>query len=83
MTVTERSTHITKENIWKKPDWRQQIADGKSQALAYWQNKMRQAIPPRPPKDDEPIITISRIFQLRPGASEQGPAMGDPAQAQY
>ncbi len=53
MTVTERSTHITKENIWQKPDWQQQIADGKPQALAYWQNKMRQAIPPRPPKDDE------------------------------
>lgn len=53
MSGTEPSTYIKKDNIWPKPNWEQQISDGKSQALAYWQNKMRQAIPPRPPGDDE------------------------------
>lgn len=53
MSATERDIYVKKENIWPKPNWEQQIADGKPQGLAYWQNKMRQAIPPKPPGASE------------------------------
>lgn len=52
MTDVERSALVKKENIWLKPDWAKLIADGTLQSIAYWQSKMRQAIPPRPPKTD-------------------------------
>ena len=53
MNDLERKNHIKKDNIWVKPNWEQIIAEGTPQGLAYWQNKMRQSIPPRPPADDE------------------------------
>ena len=53
MNDMERKTHIKKDNIWLKPDWEQLIADGTPQGVAYWQNKMRQAVPPLPANDTE------------------------------
>ncbi len=53
MNDMERKTHIKKDNIWLKPDWAKIVSGGTPQGVAYWQNKMRQAIPPHPPKDDE------------------------------
>lgn len=53
MNDMERKTHIKKDNIWLRPDWIKVVADGTPQCVAYWQNKMRQAVPPRPEKDDE------------------------------
>lgn len=53
MNAMERKSNIKKDNIWVKPDWEQLIKDGTPQAVAYWQNKMRQSLPPRPPADDE------------------------------
>lgn len=53
MNAMERNSNIKKDNIWLKPDWEKLIADGTPQSVAYWQNKMRQAIPPKPLKADE------------------------------
>lgn len=53
MNSMERKSNIKKDNIWLRPDWTKVIADGTPQCVAYWQNLMRQAIPPRPPSDDE------------------------------
>lgn len=66
MTDLERSTYVKKDNIWLKPDWEALIADGTPQAVAYWQNKMRQAIPPKPPgaskeEQDNYVSVVSRI----------------------
>lgn len=48
MNDLERTIYVKKENIWIKPDWEQMIKDGTPQALAYWMNLMRQALPPKP-----------------------------------
>lgn len=48
MTDVERSMLVRKENIWLKPDWVKLIAEGTPQGVAYWQNKMRQSLPPKP-----------------------------------
>ncbi len=53
MNVMERKSNIKKDNIWLRPDWTKVIAEGTPQCVAYWQNLMRQAIPPRPSSDDE------------------------------
>ena len=53
MNAMERKSNIKKDNIWLRPDWTQVIADGTPQCVAYWQNLMRQSIPPRPPADNE------------------------------
>ena len=55
MNDLERSTNIKKDNIWLKPDWEEIIADGIPQCVAYWQNKMRQAIPPKPASGDKTV----------------------------
>lgn len=49
MNEMERETHIKKDNIWIRPDWEKVVAEGTPQAVAYWQNEMRKAIPPKPP----------------------------------
>lgn len=48
MTELERETHVTKDNVWPRPNWENVIADGTPQVVAYWQNEMRKAIPPKP-----------------------------------
>ena len=55
MNDLERSTNIKKDNIWLKPDWEEIIADGIPQCVAYWQDKMRQAIPPKPASGDKTV----------------------------
>lgn len=62
MNAMERKSNIKKENIWIRPDWVQVIADGTPQCVAYWQNLMRQSIPPRPPSDEE--ITQNRYVRI-------------------
>lgn len=49
MSDVERESFVKKENVWPKPDWVKEVEAGKSQALAFWQNEMRKAIPPLPP----------------------------------
>ena len=53
MNDLERKNHVKKDNIWIRPNWEQAIAEGTPQSVAYWQNKMRQAIPPKPPVETE------------------------------
>lgn len=53
MTDLERENLVKKDNIWLRPDWEKLIKDGTPQVVAYWQNEMRKAIPPRPNKADE------------------------------
>lgn len=48
MTDLERETYVKKDNVWPRPNWEEVIANGTPQAVAYWQNKVRQAIPPKP-----------------------------------
>lgn len=55
MTDLERQNHVKKDNIWIRPNWEQLISDGVPQSVAYWQNKMRQAIPPKPPANTEEV----------------------------
>lgn len=55
MNEMERATHVKKDNIWIKPDWEKLIAEGTPQAVAYWQNKMRQSLPPKPPEATEEV----------------------------
>lgn len=66
MNELERETHVKKDNIWIKPNWEKLIADGTPQAVAYWQSKMRQSLPPKPPSASEDVqrnyvSVISRI----------------------
>lgn len=66
MTVTERRELITKDNIWPKPDWEKLIEEGTPRTLAYWQNKMRAAVPPKPSNttkesQDNYVSVISRL----------------------
>lgn len=53
MTDLERQNHVKKDNVWIRPDWEKLIAEGVPQGIAYWQNKMRQAVPPKPPANTE------------------------------
>lgn len=53
MNDLERKNHVKKDNIWIRPNWEQVIAEGTPQSVAYWQNKMRQSIPPKPPTETE------------------------------
>ena len=53
MTDLERESHIKKDNIWLKPDWVALVSKGTPQGVAYWQNKMRQSLPPKPPANDQ------------------------------
>lgn len=53
MNDMERSTYVKKDNIWIKPNWEKLVAEGTPQTVAYWQNKMRQVLPPKPQKGDE------------------------------
>lgn len=48
MNEAEQKSFVKKDNIWPRPDWTQLIIDGTPQAVAYWQNEMRKAIPPKP-----------------------------------
>lgn len=48
MNDVERDSYVKKDNVWIKPNWEQLVADGVPQGVAYWQNKMRQSIPPKP-----------------------------------
>ena len=52
MTDVERSTLVKKENVWIKPNWIKLISEGTPQSVAYWQSKMRQALPPKPNRTD-------------------------------
>lgn len=67
MNDLERNTYVKKDNIWIKPDWEKLIADGTPQTVAYWQSKMRQSLPPKPPKSDEETLQkyVSVISQVR------------------
>lgn len=67
MNDFERQSHIKKDNIWIKPDWQKLVSDGIPQGVAYWQNKMRQSIPPKPEKDDEYWQTnyVNVVGQIR------------------
>ena len=53
MTDVERVDFIKKDNVWPRPDWVKIVQEGTPQVVAYWQNKMRQSIPPKPPKADK------------------------------
>lgn len=53
MNELERETYVKKDNVWPRPNWEEVIANGTPQAVAYWQNKMRQAIPPKPAGSSE------------------------------
>lgn len=53
MNDVERASYIKKDNVWIRPDWVKVVAEGTPQAVAYWQNEMRKAIPPRPPEASE------------------------------
>ena len=53
MTDLERANLVRKENIWLKPDWVHLVSEGTPQCVAYWQSKMRQALPPKPPRADQ------------------------------
>lgn len=48
MTEVEISNHVKKDNIWPRPDWVDLVSKGTPQVIAYWQNEMRKAIPPKP-----------------------------------
>lgn len=66
MNDMERTTHVKKDNVWIKPDWEQMIAEGTPQALAYWKNKMRQSLPPKPANNSKEaqqnyVSVVSRI----------------------
>lgn len=50
MTSVEKDSYIKKDNVWPKPDWIKLVDEGTPQVVAYWQNEMRKAIPPKPPK---------------------------------
>jgi len=53
MNIIERQANIRKDNIWPRPNWVQLVSEGTPQCVAYWQNKMRQSIPPTPPSNEE------------------------------
>lgn len=67
MNDLERNTYVKKDNIWIKPDWEKLIAEGTPQAVAYWQNKMRQSLPPKPPgtSEEEQQNYIAVVTQIR------------------
>lgn len=48
MNSMERSKYAKKAYVWPVPNWEQLLADGKDQALLYWQNEMRKAFPATP-----------------------------------
>ncbi len=69
MNEMERQTHVKKDNVWLRPDWEKVIWQGTPQTVAYWQNFMRQSIPPRPEKNDEQTLknyieTVRKIRDL-------------------
>lgn len=69
MNDMERQTHVKKDNVWLRPDWEKEISFGLPQTVAYWQNFMRQAIPPKPQRNDEETLknyieTVRRIRDL-------------------
>jgi len=53
MTALERENLVKKDNVWLRPDWEKHIKEGTPQCVAFWQNEMRKAIPPKPQKADE------------------------------
>ena len=67
MNDMERNTYVKKDNIWIKPNWEKLVAEGTPQAVAYWQNKMRQSIPPKPARTSEEALKnyINAVSQLR------------------
>ncbi len=67
MNDMERGSYVKKDNIWIKPDWEQKVAGGTPQPVAYWQNKMRQSLPPKPPSSSEDVqkAYISVVTQIR------------------
>lgn len=48
MTDVEISSYVKKDNVWPRPDWVDLVSNGTPQVVAYWQNEMRKAIPPKP-----------------------------------
>lgn len=67
MNDMERQTHVKKDNVWLRPDWEKVVADGTPQSVAFWQNFMRQSIPPRPPRNDEETLKnyIENVRKIR------------------
>lgn len=67
MNEMERDAYVKKDNVWLRPDWEQVVADGTPQAVAYWQNKMRQSIPPSPPEASEEaqLRYVDVVSQIR------------------
>ena len=53
MTDLEREDNIKKDNIWLKPDWVDLVSKGRDPGIAYWQNKMRVSLPPKPPTNNQ------------------------------
>lgn len=69
MNEMERQTHVKKDNVWLRPNWEEVIAAGTPQCVAYWQNFMRQSIPPKPTRNDEETLknyieTVRKIRDL-------------------
>lgn len=48
MNGKEKQTYIKKNNIWKKPNYEQLVADGLPVQVAYYVKKIRDAIPTQP-----------------------------------
>lgn len=45
MNESEAAKYVTKENIWKKPDYRQMMADGIPPRIAFYVKEVRNALP--------------------------------------
>lgn len=67
MNEMERQTHVKKDNVWLRPNWEEVIAAGVPQSVAYWQNFMRQSIPPKPIRNDEETLKnyIETVCKIR------------------
>ncbi len=78
MTEYERSTLVRKENIWLKPDWIKLVSEGTPQCVAFWQSKMRQALPPKPQSADQE--TQSNYVQVISALRDAVMAVKEPGQ---
>lgn len=72
MGELERKSTVKKDNIWIRPNWEEVIKEGTPQSVAYWQNLMRQSIPPRPNSLDEEVQKnyVKIVGELRDAVME-------------
>ncbi len=73
MTDIEKRDLVHRDNIWKKMDAIAEVHEnGKSRALAYYQNLIRISLPPKPPsyKEDDMQRYISVVTEIRDGVMQ-------------